>query len=78
MTVTESKSLKKGDRIYWQGNLADSGMVTDTTWDAVTVSWNNGHVARMSRGDMREIQRAPIKDRQNVNDASRDPSIPRS
>jgi hypothetical protein len=28
MTVTESKSLKKGTRVYWHGDAADSGVVT--------------------------------------------------
>jgi hypothetical protein len=37
MTVTESKALKKGARVYWRGNAADSGTVTATSWDAVTI-----------------------------------------
>lgn len=61
MTVVESKGLTKGNRIYWQGNSADGGIVTETSWDAVTIAWDNGHVASVSRGDMREIQRAPTK-----------------
>jgi hypothetical protein len=42
MTVTESKSLKKGSRVYWQGDAADSGIVAETSWDAVTIAWQNG------------------------------------
>ena len=42
MTVTESKGLKKGTRVYWQGDAADSGVITETSWDAVTIAWNNG------------------------------------
>ena len=56
MTVTESKNLKKGTRVYWQGDAADSGIITETTWDAVTIAWQNGKVARVHHGDMREIQ----------------------
>jgi hypothetical protein len=63
MTVTESKGLKKGDRVYWQGDAADNGIVTETSWDAVTIAWSNGKVASVHHGDMREIQRAPIKPR---------------
>jgi hypothetical protein len=59
MTVNESKALKKGTRVYWRGDAADSGVVTETSWDAVTIAWDNGQVARVHRGDMREIQRAP-------------------
>jgi hypothetical protein len=61
MTVTESKDLKKGTRVYWQGNTDDSGIITETSWDAVTIAWNNGQVARVHHGDMREIQQRPAK-----------------
>lgn len=56
MTVDESKHLKKDSRVYWRGNAADAGIVTETSWDAVTIAWDNGHVARVLRGDLREIQ----------------------
>jgi hypothetical protein len=61
MTANESKALKKNSRVYWRGNAADSGVVTETSWDAVTIAWNNGQVARVYRGDMREIQQTPTK-----------------
>jgi len=63
MTVTESKGLKKGTRVYWQGDAADSGVITETSWDAVTIAWNNGQVASVHHGDMREIHRAPTAPR---------------
>ena len=37
MNVAESKNFKKGSRVCWQGNAADSGRVTETRWDAVTL-----------------------------------------
>ena len=61
MTVDESKALKKDTRVYWRGNAADSGIITETSWDAVTIAWNNGEVARVHHGDMREIQQTPTK-----------------
>jgi hypothetical protein len=61
MTSAESKALKKGTRVYWRGDPADSGIVTETTWDAVTIAWENGQVAIVHHGDMREIQRLPAK-----------------
>ena len=61
MTVTESKSLKKGALVYWRGDTADSGTISGTSWDAVTIAWNNGKVASVHHGDMREIERAPTK-----------------
>jgi len=42
MTGAESKALKKG---YWRGDPADNGIVTETSWDAVTIAWDNGQVA---------------------------------
>jgi hypothetical protein len=61
MTVNESKELKNGTRVYWRGDAADSGIITETSWDAVTITWNNGQVASVHHGDMREIQRVPTK-----------------
>jgi hypothetical protein len=61
MTAAESKKLKKGNRVCWHGNAADSGTITGTSWDAVTITWDNGHVATVHHGDMREIERLPTK-----------------
>jgi hypothetical protein len=61
MTFAESKGLKKGSRVYWRGDAKDSGRITEISWDAVTIAWNNGHVATVHHGDMREIQQAPTK-----------------
>ena len=58
MTPAESKQLKKGDLVYWRGDADDSGVIADTSWDAVTINWSNCHVAIAQRGDMREIVRA--------------------
>ena len=61
MTNAESKALKKGSRVYWQGDAADRGCITETSWDAVTIAWDNGKVARVHHGDMREIRQTPSK-----------------
>ena len=61
MTVDESKALKEGTRVYWRGDVADSGVITETSWDAVVIAWNNGQLARAHYGDMREIQQTPTK-----------------
>ena len=60
MTVTESKGLKKGNRIYWR-DATDSGTITETSWDAVTIAWDNSQVAIVHHGDMREIERSPAR-----------------
>ena len=56
MNNAESKALKTGNRVCWRGNPADGGKVTATSWDAVSIAWDNGQVARVHHGDMREIQ----------------------
>lgn len=61
MTPAESKGLKKGDLVYWRGDADDSGVITGTGWDSVTITWKNGHVAVVHRGDMREILGAPSR-----------------
>ena len=58
MNVAESKALKKGSRVCWRGDAADSGVITETSWDAVTIAWDNGHVAIVHHGDMGEILQA--------------------
>jgi hypothetical protein len=61
MKVTESKNLKKGTSVYWRGDAADSGIITETSWNAVTIAWDNGKVASVHHGDMGEIQLASTK-----------------
>jgi Ser-tRNA(Ala) deacylase AlaX len=56
MTSTDSRKLKTGSRVCWGGNTADSGKITETNWNAVTIAWDNNHVAVVHHGDMREIQ----------------------
>ena len=57
MTAGESRDLKKGTRVCWQGNTADCGKITEMSWNAVTIAWDNGQVASIHHGDMREVQR---------------------
>lgn len=51
MTVTGSKDLKKGVRVYWRGDAAVSGTVTEKSWAAVTITWDNG-MATVYHDDM--------------------------
>ena len=61
MTVDEFKNLKTGKRVCWRGDAADSGTITATSWDAVTITWDNGQVATVHHGDMREIHTTSAK-----------------
>ena len=45
MTAAESKDLKKGARVYWRGKSADSGVITETSWDHARNSANVDRVA---------------------------------
>ena len=45
MTAAESKALKKGSRVYWRGDATDGGSITEMSWDAVTIAWDNGQLA---------------------------------
>jgi hypothetical protein len=53
MTSAESKRLKRGSRVY----ATDGGSITEISWDAVMIAWDNGHVATVHHGDMHEIRR---------------------
>jgi len=50
MTVAESKSLKKGSRVYWRGDADDSGRITEISWDAVTIAWDNNDAEKCLSG----------------------------
>jgi hypothetical protein len=56
MTVNESRALKKGTSVFWRGDTALSGIITETSSDEVTISWNNGQVDTVRHAYMREIQ----------------------
>ena len=38
MNAAESKDLKKGIRVYWHGDAADCGTITENSGDAVTMA----------------------------------------
>jgi hypothetical protein len=61
MTTAEAKSLKIGSRVFWRGDADDGGNITEMSWDAAMIAWDNGKATRVHFGDMREIQRTPVK-----------------
>ena len=42
MNTAELKGLKKGNCVYCRGDAADSGEITEMSWGAVTIAWDNG------------------------------------
>jgi hypothetical protein len=61
VTAAESKKLIKGNRVCWRRDAADSGTIIGTSWNAVTIAWDNGQVATVHHGDMREIHSTSAK-----------------
>ena len=61
MTVTESKGLKKGAAFIGAAIPADTGIITETSWDAVTIAWENGKVASVHHGDMGDVHLTAAK-----------------
>jgi hypothetical protein len=61
VTAAESKNLRRGNRVCWRRDAADSGTIIATSWNAVTIAWDNGQVATVHHGDMREIHSTSAK-----------------
>jgi hypothetical protein len=59
MTGDESRKLKKGDRVHWQGDLKNQGIVRGTSWSGVTIDWDDGDSTSFSHNDMKPITRTP-------------------
>jgi hypothetical protein len=59
MTVNESEALKKGTSVFWRGDTTLSGIISETSSDEVTISWNNEQVDGVRHAYMREIQQTP-------------------
>ena len=57
MTGKQSRKLKVGDRVYWQKDAADQGVVTETNWSGVTIKWNDRGEQAILHNDMGQIER---------------------
>jgi hypothetical protein len=57
MTGEESRKLKPGDRVFWQGDVKNQGTVKGTSWSGVTVDWDDGDKTSISHNDMVPISR---------------------
>jgi hypothetical protein len=60
MTGDESRKLKIGDRVCWQGDKADQGTVIETNWSGVTVKWDNRSRQTILHNDMAQVERVPV------------------
>jgi hypothetical protein len=57
MTGAQSRALKPGNRVCWQNDEADQGVVTETNWAGVTIKWNNRGEQTILHNDMIQIER---------------------
>jgi hypothetical protein len=57
MTGAQSRALKPGDRVCWQKDETDHGVVVDMNWAGVTIKWNNRGEQAILHNDMGLIER---------------------
>jgi hypothetical protein len=56
MTSEQSKQLKVGARVCFDGDPGDSGEVTATQLRYVTIKWNDGHQSFTGHNEMKRIE----------------------
>ena len=56
MTSEQSRVLKIGDRVCFNGEQADSGTVTAIEHRFVIIKWLDGHTSYTAHGDMRRVE----------------------
>jgi hypothetical protein len=61
MTGDQSRLLKVGDRVRWGDTTTDFGTVVETTWNGVTIGWDDGRTNSIEHNDMKQVERAPAK-----------------
>jgi hypothetical protein len=59
MTGDQSRLLKTGDRVRWGATTTDLGTVVETTWNGVTINWDNGNRTLIQHNDMAKVERVP-------------------
>jgi hypothetical protein len=61
VTGDKSRTLNVGDRICWQNDQADQGMITEKNWAGVTIIWDNRGEQAILHNDMAQVERVPTK-----------------
>jgi hypothetical protein len=57
MTGEEPRQLVAGDRVFWQGDVENQGIVKGTSWSGVTIDWDDGDSSSISHNDMAQVHR---------------------
>jgi hypothetical protein len=62
MTPDQSRKLKPGTRVCFNGDPADLGTVTATDLRYVTVKWDDGHKSFTGHKNMKRVEvAAPVR-----------------
>jgi hypothetical protein len=62
MTGEQSKKLKVGASVCFNGEQADEGTVKATNWKYITIAWHDGHTSFQAHGDMKRVHQVmPLK-----------------
>jgi hypothetical protein len=61
MTGEQSRLLKVGDKVCWQNDQADRGIVTETGWAGLTIKWDSRDEQGILHNDMGSISVVPNK-----------------
>jgi hypothetical protein len=61
MTSEQSRKLKVGTPVCFNGNQADRGTVTAIHANYVTIKWDDGHLSISSHNNMKRIELASAK-----------------
>jgi small-conductance mechanosensitive channel len=56
MTGKQSRALKVGDRVCFNGDESDRGTVKATNAKYVTIKWRDGHKSFTGHGDMKRVE----------------------
>jgi hypothetical protein len=61
MTGDQSRGVKVGDRVCWGVTITDLATVVGTSWNGVTIDWDDGHTTSIQHNDMAQVERVPNK-----------------
>jgi hypothetical protein len=61
MTPEQSRKLKPGARVYFNGDPADLGTVTATNAKYVTLKWDDGHQSFSGHREMKRVDLLAVK-----------------
>jgi hypothetical protein len=62
MTPEQSKKLKAGTRVHFDGDPADCGTIAATNANYITVHWDDGHKSFTGHGEMTRVElAAPVR-----------------